>query len=196
MGDVSGARRNLAAPLGAAIAAGAVAVAAMTPAMRRGGDRSNGGMLTRIVEQVVPTVVDSIDLNRVLDTVDINALLEDVDVNALVDRIDIDALLDRVDIDGIIDRVDINGIVQRVDIDGLLDNVDVASIAKRADIGDLVAESTTSVAGSALDMGRRQIVGLDAIVDQFVDRIMGRDPTTMKQGPELLMPTEEAGSST
>ena len=93
----------------------------MAPAMRRGNDKSNGGMLTRIVEQVVPTVIDSIDLNRVLDKVDINALLEDVDVDALVARIDIDALLDRVDVEGIIDRVDINGIVQRVDIDGLLD---------------------------------------------------------------------------
>jgi hypothetical protein len=181
--------------LGAVVVASAVAASVMTPAMRRGNDKSNGGMLTRIVEQVVPTVVDSIDLNKVLDQVDINALLEDVDVNALVARIDIDALLDRVDIDGIIDRVDINGIVQRVDIDGLLDEVDVASIAKRADIGDLVAESTTSVAGSALDLGRRQIVGLDAIVDQFVDRVMGRDPSTMKQGPKLLVPIEEAGSA-
>lgn len=173
------------------VAASAVAASVMAPAMRRGNDKSSG-MLTRIVEQVVPTVIDSIDLNRVLDKVDINALLEDVDVDALVARIDLDALLDRIDIDGIIDRVDINGIVQRVDIDGLLDDVDVASIAKRADIGDLVAESTTSVAGSALDLGRRQIVGLDAIVGQFVNRIMGRDPADLKPGPELLMPTEEA----
>ncbi len=95
--------------------------------------------------------------------------------------------MDRVDVEGIIDRVDIDGIVQRVDIEGLLDDVDVAGIAKRADIGDLVAESTTSVAGSALDLGRRQIVGLDAILMQFVNRIMGRDPDTLKPGPELLM---------
>jgi len=177
------------------VAASAVAASVIAPAMRRGNDKSNGGMLTRIVEQVVPTVIDSIDLNRVLDSVDINALLEDVDVDALVDRIDIDALLDRVDIDGIIDRVDINGIVQRVDIDGLLDNVDVASIAKRADIGDLVAESTTSVAGSALDVGRRGTVGLDAIVGQFVNRIMRRDPATMKVGPNLLVATDDSGSA-
>ncbi len=149
-------------------------------------------MLTRIVEQVVPTVIDSIDLNRVLARVDINALLEDVDVDALVARIDLDALLDRVDVEGIIDRVDIDGIVQRVDIEGLLDDVDVAGIAKRADIGDLVAESTTSVAGSALDLGRRQVVGLDAILMQFVNRVMGHDPATLKQGPELLVTTVEA----
>ncbi len=164
----------------------------MAPAMRRGGDRANNGVLTRIVEQVVPTVIDSIDLNRVLARVDINALLEDVDVDALVARIDIAALLDRVDVEGIIDRVDIDGIVQRVDLEGLLDDVDVAGIARRADIGDLVAESTTSVAGSALDLGRRQIVGLDAILMRFVNRVMGRDPSSMRQGPELLVSTPDS----
>jgi hypothetical protein len=176
--------------------AGAVATVVTAPAMRRGGDRSNNGVLTRIVEQVVPTVIDSIDLNRVLARVDINALLEDVDVDALVARIDIESLLDRVDVEGIIDRVDINGIVQRVDLEGLLDDVDVAGIAKRADIGNLVAESTTSVAGSALDLGRRQIVGLDAILMGFANRVMRRDPSTLKKGPELLAatPGPEAGA--
>ncbi len=153
-------------------------------------------MLTRIVEQVVPTVIDSIDLNRVLGRVDINALLEDVDVDALVARIDLDALLARVDVEGIIDRVDIDGIVKRVDIEGLLDEVDVAGIAKRADIGDLVAESTTSVAGSALDLGRRQIVGLDEILMRFVTRMLGRDASTLKQGPELLVAAAEAEPTT
>lgn len=179
--------------MGAAlIAAGAVVTVAMTPAMRRGNDRSSNGMLTRIVEQVVPTVIDSIDLNRVLGRVDINALLEDVDVDALVARIDLDALLDRIDVDGIVERVDINGVVQRVDIEGILDDVDVAAIAKRADIGDLVAESTTSVAGSALDLGRRQIVGLDAILMSFVNRVMGREPGEIKPGPERLVGLPEA----
>jgi hypothetical protein len=144
-------------------------------------------MLTRIVEQVVPTVIDSIDLNRVLGRVDINALLEDVDVDALVARIDLDALLARVDVEGIIDRVD---------IEGLLDDVDVAGIAKRADIGDLVAESTTSVAGSALDLGRRQIVGLDEILMRFVTRMLGRDASTLKQGPDLLVAAAEAEPTT
>lgn len=166
--------------------------------------------LGRVIAVVAPVVVESldpvelmehIDVNAIMDAVDVNAVLDRVDVNALLDRVDVNALLadadlnalvQRADLDAMLADVDLDAVLERVDVDAVLARVDVGELAKRAKIGELVAESTSDVAGSALDLGRRQAVALDTLLAGVVNRILGRRPEAMPQGPALLIDPPEA----
>jgi hypothetical protein len=55
----------------------------------------------------------------------------------------------------LLNRVDINRLLDRVDLDAVMDRIDVERLVQRAGIPDTVAESTGSVAETALDMLRR-----------------------------------------
>ena len=125
--------------------------------------------------------------DKVFDVVDPNLVLDHVDVNALLDRVDVNDLLDRVDVDALLDRVDVDALMERVDIDALMERVDVQALVDRAGIPAIVAESTGHLTGSALDLVRRPIVGLDEILFRFLNRIVGRDPGEMPQGPDDLV---------
>lgn len=164
----------------------------------------NEGLVSRLASRATGAVVDIVDPDAVLDHVDVNAVLERVevddlldrvdidrlldrvDVDALLARVDVDALLDRVDVDRLIARVDVNAIMDRVDIDRLMARVDVEGIVNRAGIGDVVAESTGALAGSAIDVARRQIVALDSIVGRTLYRLTGRDPSDRPPAPAGL----------
>ena len=115
---------------------------------------------------------------RVLGVVDPDMVLEHVDVNALLARIDINALLDRVDIDELLKRADIDSLMERVDVKALVD---------RAGIPEIVAESTSHLTGSALDMFRKPIVGIDEITFQGLNRLIRRDPRQFPAGPGALV---------
>jgi hypothetical protein len=117
-----------------------------------------------------------------------NTMLERVDVNGLLDEVDLDRLLDRIDLDRLLDRVDVDALVARVDLDALLKRVDVETLTRRANVGELVARSTGQVAGSTLDLARRQAVGLDTLIMRLVDRLLGRDPDAQPLGPPELVP--------
>ncbi|HEY6635045.1 MAG TPA: RDD family protein [Acidimicrobiia bacterium] len=125
--------------------------------------------------------------DRVLEIVDPNLVLAHVDVDALLDKIDVNALLDRVDINRLLERVDADALMDRVDIDALMGRVDIQAIVERAGIPEIVAESTSHLTGSALDMFRRPIVGLDEIVFRGANRIFRRDPTKLPEGPGDLI---------
>ena len=153
-------------------------------------------MFNRVVEQVVPTVVDSVDIDALLERVDVDALLRRIDVDGLLDRIDIDRLMARVDVQALIDRVDVGGLIERVDLDAvlaevdinaLMERIDVQAIAERAQIGDLVAQSTRDVAGSTIDLARRQLVALDLLVLRLVQRVLKRRGAAMEAGPAALL---------
>jgi hypothetical protein len=58
---------------------------------------------------------------------------------------------------------------------------------RRAGVPEIVAESTGRVAGSALDLARRQLAGLDVVVDRVVTRLLRRDPATQPVGPPRLV---------
>jgi len=126
-------------------------------------------------------------LNRMLEKVEVNGMLDRVDVNRLLDRVDVDQLLDRVDVERLLKRVDVNALVARVNVAALLERVDVEALTRRAKIGDLVARGTTEVAGSTLDVARRQAVGLDTLIMRFVDRLLGRAPGSRPMGPHELV---------
>ena len=144
------------------------------------------------IEQVIDRVdlnrvLDRIDPDRLLDRVDVNRLLDRVDVDRLLDRVGVDVLLDRIDIGRLLDRVDVNRIVSRVDVDAVLDTVDLEAAVRRAGVPEIVAESTGRVAGSALDLARRQLAGLDVVIDRIVTRLLRRDPAAQPIGPPKLV---------
>ncbi len=138
-------------------------------------------------------LLESIDVNKLLDRVDVDRLLDRVDVNRLLDGVDVNRLLDGVDVNRLLDGVDVNRLLDGVDVNRLLDRVDVERVTNRANVGGLVARSTTQVAGSTLDVARRQTVGLDTLLVRLIDRLLGRDPRTQPLGPPGLVPTEAQG---
>ena len=135
--------------------------------------------INKIIAVFVPVIVDTLDPSELMAKVDVDAILDKVNVNALLDRVDVDALLD---------RVDVNALVDRIDIDKMLDGVDLQALMERANIGDIVAQSTSQMAGSTLDVGRRQVVGLDTVMMRVVDRALGRKTDDQPLGPPTLVP--------
>jgi hypothetical protein len=163
--------------------------------------RLAGAVTGRVVETIDPdTVVDHVDLNKLLERIDVEKLLDRIDVDRLLDRVSVDRLLDHVDVNRLLDRMDVNSLVDRVDpnrllahvdFEAILDNVDLEAAVRRAGVPEIVAESTGRVAGSALDLARRQIAGLDLVVDRLIDRLFGRGPG-VQQGPPALIGEEPA----
>ena len=141
----------------------------------------------KIVEQIdVNALMERVDINELLSRVDVNELMERVDVNELLSRVDVDELMDRVDVNKLLDRVDINHLMDRIDVNHLMDRVDVKKLTDRAGIPDIVAESTGALAGSAMDVVRRQIVSLDQIVGRFTYQLTRHDSQTRPVAPPLL----------
>jgi hypothetical protein len=152
-------------------------------------DRVDVDRLLRRVD--VDALLDRVDVDRFMEQVDVNALMARVDLDGLMARVDLDALMASVDIDALVSRVDVNALMERVDVDGLLDRVDVDAVVDRVDVQSIVASSTGEVAGSALDIARRQTVGVDFVVSRTVNRLLGRDPSTVPVGPPELVDDEE-----
>jgi uncharacterized RDD family membrane protein YckC len=130
--------------------------------------------------------MEKVDVNALLDRVDPQVILDNVDVNALMDRVDVDSLMDRVDVDALLDRVDVDALMGRVDIDAILDRVDIKELTDRAGIPDIVRESTGALAGSAMDVVRRQIVAVDQVVERTTYRLLRRDLSTRPVAPPAL----------
>ena len=142
----------------------------------------------RLLDRVdVDRLLDRVDVDALLVRADVDALLERVDVNTLLDRVEVNALLDRVDVDRLLDRADVDATLDRVDVDRLLERVDIEDLVRRAGIPELIADSTGQVAGSALDLVRRQLVGVDVGLHRIVQRILRRDPDALPQGPRTLI---------
>lgn len=163
--------------------------------MANGTDPASDGLFSRVFSRATGVVVDAVDPDTIIDSVDVNALMERVDVNALLERVDpdiildnvdVNALMERVDVDALLDRVDVDALMSRVDIDALLDRVDVKELTDRAGIPDIVRESTGALAGSAMDVFRRQIVALDQIASRFTYGLIRRDSETRPIAPPAL----------
>jgi uncharacterized RDD family membrane protein YckC len=150
--------------------------------------RIAGGASERVLDIVDPNVVlDHVDVDLLLDRIDVNALLDRVEINQLLDRVDINELLDKVDLNQLLDKVDVDALLGRADIDALMERVDIKALVERAGIPAIVAESTTHLTGSALDLFRRPLVGLDEVIFRGANRVIGRDPREFPQGPAELV---------
>lgn len=136
----------------------------------------------------VTGLVDRIDANRVAEGIDVAAVARRIDVQAVVDRVDIQGLVERVDVQRLVDRVNAQGVVDRVDVQRLVDRVDVRAVVDRAGIADIVADSTGAVAGSVLDVARRQLAAVDTIAERVTYRLVGRDPDTRPGSPRRIDP--------
>ena len=144
------------------------------------------GTIGRLADSVRGRMLDVVDPDDIMDRVDIDAVLDRVDVNALLTRVDVNAVLDSVDVDVLLDRVDVDRLLARMDVDAIVDRVDVERVVQRAGIPDIVAESTTSVFESALDLLRRQLLALDVILTRGVMRLRGHDDASVPAGPSAL----------
>jgi uncharacterized RDD family membrane protein YckC len=118
-------------------------------------------------------------------------MVETVPPDVILDQIDVNALLDRVDINQLLDRVDMDRLLARIDMDALLRNVDVESLVRRSGVPDLVAESTGRLAGGALDLARRQVVGLDTVIVGVVGTLLRRPSSGIGAAPPALRPAED-----
>jgi len=124
------------------------------------------------------TLLDRIDIGLLLDRIDLNLLLTKIDLNELLKNVDLNALLENVDLDALLDSVDMNSLVNKLDIDSLVRNTE---------IGSLIAQSTSGIAGEALDVVRSQGVGLDNFLSRWANRVLRRDPIALPAGPPLLI---------
>jgi uncharacterized RDD family membrane protein YckC len=145
------------------------------------------GLLDRVD---VDRLLLRVDVNGLLDRVEVDPLLQRADVDALLERVDVQRLLDRIDLDQVIGRLDVDAVVDRIDLERMLGAVDLEALVRRAGIPELVAESTGQVAGSALDLGRRQLVGLDVGIGRLLQRLLRRDPDALPPGPPRLVADE------
>jgi uncharacterized RDD family membrane protein YckC len=169
--------------------------------------RVAGAVTERVVDVVDPDIVldavdvnsliEKVDLQRVLERVDLNPVLSTVDIEALLSRVDLDAVLGRVDLDLLLSRVDVDGLVGRIDVERLLRDVDIEALVRRSGIPEVVAESTSHLAGSTLDVARRQVAAFDFWVDRLVGTVLRRDADSVPETPpglaESAAPSEEGG---
>ena len=95
-------------------------------------------------------------------------------------------IVERLDVNHLLDRADPDRLLARVDVDAVMDRIDVERLVQRAGIPDIVAESTGSVAESALDLMRRQLLGLDVVMTRGAMRVLGRDDASLPAGPTTL----------
>lgn len=125
---------------------------------------------------------------RIAETVSPDVILEHVDIDGLVDRIDINRVLDRVDVERLLSRIDVNRLLATVDVDVLLKDVDLEALLRRSGVPEIVAESTTRMGGAALDLARRQLVGLEVLLAHVVNTVRRRDHQGA-EGPTSLAPS-------
>ncbi len=128
----------------------------------------------RVLGSIVNPVVGAVEPDGLLERIDVNALLERIDMNALLARIDLDKVLDHIDVDRLIDRIDIDRLIDRVDVNRIVARVDVDEVVQRAGIEALVARSSRGIVTQLVDLVRRQLVGLDVVLQRIVDRVLHR----------------------
>lgn len=122
--------------------------------------------LDRVVPAIADAVIDRIDLTDVVvDRVDLRRI-----VMSALDSLDLtQVVLDRVDVDAIVARADIDAVIDRVPIIPLADYV-----IDEIDLPQIIRDSTSGIAGDAMNTLRKQGVGADKLVSELADRIVLR----------------------
>jgi hypothetical protein len=153
---------------------------------------------TRAVRAVIAAVLDAIDLDqvvaqvdldRIIGRVDANQIAARIDLNRIVERIDVDAIAARIDLDAIAARIDLDAIVARVDIDAIVARIDLPGLTEQVieevDLGELIRESSSTMASETVDALRVQGMRADGLVNRVVDRIL------LRQGQRRTGPLPE-----
>jgi len=129
-------------------------------------ESSVNAALDRVVPAIADAIIERLDLNRiVLEQVDLHLI-----VNTALDSLDLTQL--------VIDRVDVNAIVAEADIDAVIDRVPIIPLANyvidEIDLPQIIRDSTSGIAGDAMNTVRLQGVGADDLVSRLADRIVFR----------------------
>jgi hypothetical protein len=115
---------------------------------------------------------------RELVTVIAAAVLEQVDLNAVVARVDLDRIVEHLDLDAIVDRLDLDQIAARIDVGAVVARIDLAGLTEQVmdevDIGELIRESSGTMATETVDALRVQGMRADRLLSRVVDRILQR----------------------
>ena len=81
-------------------------------------------------------------------------------------------------------------LVARVDINEVAGRIDIEALVKNTDLGALLANSSSTLATEAVDLGRSHAVSMDDTLARWVSRLR-RNHTGRAGPPELLNAQEE-----
>jgi hypothetical protein len=134
-------------------------------------------------------VVARVDLDRIIGRVDPNQIAARIDLEAIVERVDVDAVAARIDVDAIAGRIDLDAIVGRVDLDAIVARIDLPRLTEQVidevDLGELIRESSSTMASETVDALRVQGMRVDGLVSRLVDRVL------LRQGQRQTGPLPE-----
>ncbi|HEX6326220.1 MAG TPA: hypothetical protein VFZ72_06590 [Jiangellaceae bacterium] len=99
----------------------------------------------------------------------------------------------------IIDEIDFDAVLARVDIDAVLGGIDVSALARRVldeiDLGQLVRESSTTMAAETADAVRARSMRADRALNRLVDHVLRRSEqrqTSLTEIPSGLLSEPDA----
>jgi hypothetical protein len=121
----------------------------------RGQDTTQIGSIVTRAEPVITRV-----LERIVGVMPIEAVLARVDVNAIVSQVDLGALMASMDLGALI-----------------------TDVLSQIELGDLISDSTSSIATDARDAVRVQAMSVDGGLAQLVDKVLRR-----KRERDVLVP--------
>ena len=130
----------------------------------------------RLIESLVPAVVDALDIDAIVQRIDIDRLVRRIDIDDLVARIDIDALVGRIEIDALVRQIAIDDVVRRIDIDALVRRIEIDALVRRIDIDELVKRIDIDALVARIDIDRLvRRIDVDDVVRRIeIDLLVGR----------------------
>jgi hypothetical protein len=132
-----------------------------------------------LITAMAAAVLDEIDLDDVVARVDLNRIVEGIDLNHIAGRINLDRVVERIDVDAIAARIDLDAVVAQVDVDAIVARLDLPGLAEQVideiDLGEIIRESSSTMASETVDALRVQGMRADGLVSRIVDRILLRD---------------------
>jgi hypothetical protein len=88
------------------------------------------------------------------------------------------AVLDEVDLNGVVARVDLDAIAARIDLNAIVASLDLAGLTEQVidevDLGEIIRESSGTMATETVDALRVQGIRADQLVSRLVDRVLFR----------------------
>jgi hypothetical protein len=121
----------------------------------------------RLLEELVPGVLDALDIDRLVQRIDIDRLVARIAIDDVVSRIDIDALVRRIDIDQLVRRIEIDDLVKRIEIDDVVSRIDIDALVRRIDVDAVVERIDVGRIAERIDVNEVvQRVDVDAIVEE------------------------------
>jgi hypothetical protein len=140
--------------------------------------RLAGGRLKDVVQRLDVSWGDGQPRREEAASAFIKSLMTEV-VDTTLDQIDLTSLaLERIDMERILARVDVDELAARVDLAAMVERLDLAKIAEEVieelDVGELIRDSTGSMATETAEGIRVQGMNADLFVSRLVDRAFGR----------------------